>query len=182
MAVFLEVQVTEGTIQEPLASVTDPLDPVTAKPLQLVLQTVPAGQLKDTREFARLAGVAVANAAGKEESARIARERRIRRSVFSMERWSALETAYSVLVQAPVTRDYASTNVGRLALDAACREIRIGPGGVEKISRKKRFVFFNLVSASDWGRAETVRFLNEDRADRLRGVLRDQDTPGGVEK
>jgi len=47
--VDFEPQVTDGTFQEPLTSLTDPLDPVTAKPLQLVLQTVPEGQLKALR-------------------------------------------------------------------------------------------------------------------------------------
>ncbi len=42
-------QDTEGTIQDPFTSVTEPLEPVTAKPLQLVLHTVPEGQLKALR-------------------------------------------------------------------------------------------------------------------------------------
>jgi len=87
--------VTEGTIQEPLASVTP--EPVTANPLQLVLQTVPVGQLLMPLLCEKTTAWAVANAGNREESAKIASEGRNKRTVFSINPRNAPETAYSTL-------------------------------------------------------------------------------------
>ena len=73
---------TEGTIQDPLASVTP--EPVTAKPLQLVLQTVPVGQLLVPLLCEKTTAWVVANAGSREDSAKIASEGRNKRTVFSM--------------------------------------------------------------------------------------------------
>ena len=89
------LQVTEGTIQEPLASVTP--EPVTANPLQLVLQTVPVGQLLMPLLCEKTTAWAVANAGNREDSAKIASEGRNKRTVFSINPRNAPETAYSTL-------------------------------------------------------------------------------------
>ena len=86
---------TEGTIQEPLASVTP--EPVTANPLQLVLQTVPVGQLLIPSLCVKTIAWAVANAGNREESAKIASEGRSKRTFFSINPRNASETAYSTL-------------------------------------------------------------------------------------
>ena len=64
---------------------------------------------------------------------------------------------------------------------AASRETQIGPGGSKRF-REKKIRLFQSGLSKRWGRAETKRFLNENRADRLRGVSPDLDTPRGVEK
>ena len=91
------LQVTEGTIHDPLASVTP--EPVTANPLQLVLQTVPAGQLLVPLLCEKTTAWAVANAGSREDSAKIASEGRNKRTVFSINPRNAPETAYSTLAR-----------------------------------------------------------------------------------
>jgi len=111
------LQVTEGTIQEPLASVTP--EPVTANPLQLVLQTVPVGQLLMPLLCEKTTAWAVANAGNREESAKIASEGRNKRTVFSINPRNAPETAYSTL----------ANDKEQLRLDALVRCCAAAPFG-----------------------------------------------------
>jgi len=112
------LQLTEGTIQEPLASVTP--EPVTANPLQLVLQTVPVGQLLMPSLCEKTTAWAVANAGNREESAKIASEGSNKRTVFSMNPRNALETAYSSLAN-----DREQLRLDALVWCCAARALRI---------------------------------------------------------